>query len=111
MSKKRTIQKKFLVNEDENVSISEQMEKLELTNFSQYARQMLTKGKVIKKDYHELRNLISELGRIGNNINQFAKIANQTQHVSQDQVDRILEEQKEIKRIVRLNITKLINER
>jgi hypothetical protein len=110
MSEKREKSLKFRVSDDEKILIYEQMEKLELTNFSQYSRQMLTKGKVIKKDYKELRDLISELGRIGNNINQIAKIANQTQHISENQVIRILEEEKKIQEIVRRKISKLIRD-
>ncbi len=54
---------------------------------STYARMRLTGGQVPKaiigRDQRALRELANEIARVGNNLNQLAKIANQTGRIEQ----------------------------
>lgn len=60
---------------------------------------MLT-GEVKIVDYSSLQQLNGEINRIGNNINQMAKLAHQFDEISEADIFDLLEELQEIKRIV-----------
>lgn len=47
-----------------------------IQNKSAYLRKMALNGYIIRQDYSVLKKFINELNRIGNNLNQIAKIAN-----------------------------------
>ena len=77
-------------------------------NFGAYARKMLIDGYVIKKDFSELKALTAELGKIGSNINQLAKRANESRNVNAEDIRNILVKQFEIERLVKATLAKLI---
>lgn len=52
------------------------MNKVGIKNLSSYIRKMAIDGYIIKQDFKLLKEYLVELNRIGNNINQIAKIAN-----------------------------------
>lgn len=85
----RPIPKSFRVSEEENSLIQKKMELANTTNFEKFARQMLMDGLVIHKDFSDIRSLIAELSRIGNNINQIAKKVNATGNFSRDDMKMI----------------------
>lgn len=58
--------------------IKYKMTKAEMTNQSEYLREMSVYGKVVNFDLSELRPICNELNRIGVNLNQIARIANTT---------------------------------
>ena len=76
-NRKRDIQKKLFVNEEEDKIIKEKMKQLGTDNFGAYARKMLIDGYVVKTDYTTIKNLIKEINKIGVNINQIAKRTNE----------------------------------
>lgn len=47
-----------------------------IENREAYIRKMSLDGLIVKKDYALLRQIFHELGKIGTNVNQLAKIAN-----------------------------------
>ena len=51
------------------------MKEAGVRNKSAYLRKMALDGYIIRKDYAELKSVINELNRIGNNLNQMTKIA------------------------------------
>lgn len=71
-------------------------------NFSRYARNMCLSGLMITTDFSDLKNLTTELGRIGNNINQLAHRANISNSVSKEDFLEL--------KINYDQLTKLINE-
>ena len=78
MMKNRTRSKQmmFRVTEDEKEMILNNSEKLGFQKFESYARKMLIDGYVINlksADDKDLKHLMSEVSRIGNNINQIVK--------------------------------------
>ena len=88
-NRSRDIAKKVFFNQEELDVINKKMEVLEIDNFSAYCRKMLIDGYVIKKDYTSLKDLIYEINKIGNNINQIAKNVNIDNNVSKEQLDEI----------------------
>ena len=81
VNRKRDIQKFFRVNEEEDKMIKEKMKQLGTDNFGAYARKMLIDGYVVKTDYTTIKNLIKEINKILVNINQIAKITNETNRI------------------------------
>ena len=87
--RKRTIQLKLWVTEDEKKLIEEKMKILGTRNFGAYARKMLIDGYVIKVDYSEQRKLAAEVNKIGVNINQICKRINSTERIYDDDVSEL----------------------
>jgi len=104
----RTVRMVVDVTQGEKEMIQTKMLQLGTGNFGAYARKMLIDGYIIKKDYSELKKLTAELGKIGSNINQLAKRANETRHVSGDDIRNITIKQYEIERLVKVALAKLI---
>ena len=96
----RKIQKLIFVSEDESRIIKEKMEAINLKNFSNYARYMLTTGKVTTIDYSELTQLRTEINRIGVNINQIVKYINMSEEVSKDDYKILLDSLSEVKSLL-----------
>ncbi len=53
-------------------------------NRSQYIRKMAIEGYIIKRDFSQVEQLVYEVNKIGNNINQVARRANELEHVTLD---------------------------
>lgn len=92
MGRKRDVQLKFFCTEEEKFLIEEKMKLSGTSNFSEYARKILIDGYVIKRDFSDIKKLAFEIGKIGNNINQLAKIANSTGDISARNMREIQEE-------------------
>ncbi|CCW41709.1 Tn5252, Orf 9 protein [Streptococcus agalactiae ILRI112] len=77
----RTVLKKFYITESQNQALDYLISYTGLRNFSSYARKMLFKKKpiVVVFDETSFEDLIFSLRRIKNNINQLARIAEQSQ--------------------------------
>ena len=94
MMKNRTRSKQmmFRVTEDEKEMILNNSEKLGFQKFESYARKMLIDGYVINlksADDKDLKHLMSEVSRIGNNINQIAKGLNSTHRIYESDIKEI----------------------
>ncbi|MFM0788411.1 plasmid mobilization relaxosome protein MobC [Streptococcus suis] len=73
----RPIMKRFFVDEAEERFIKRKMEEANIKNFSHFARQMVIEGKITQIDFPKLKQLRTEMNRIGVNINQIAKRVNE----------------------------------
>lgn len=76
MQRKRPIEIIFFLSEEENQRLRENVKKTGFRSRSAYIRKMVLEGYVVQQDYKSLRDVIVELKRIGNNLNQIARIAN-----------------------------------
>ncbi len=74
----RNIQIHFLVSEAEEKKIRQRMQDAGLSNMSAYIRKMALSGYIIRMDMKEIREMIRLLRNCSNNLNQYAKKANQT---------------------------------
>lgn len=109
IKRKRYINLHFRVMEEEKEMILKKMELYGTENFGVYARKMLIDGLIIKQDFKELRSLTGELGKIGSNINQIAKRANETRIVYKNDISDLLNKFHNIELLVIRIVSKLID--
>ena len=76
VSRKRNIQMKFWVTEEEKRLIDEKMAQLPTKRYGAYLRKMAIDGYIIQVDTTDIREMTKVLGSIGRNINQIAKRVN-----------------------------------
>ena len=75
-NRKRNIQMKFYVTEEEKRLIEEKMKLLPTQRYGAYLRKMAIDGYVIYTDTTNIKEFTAELQGIGRNINQIAKKLN-----------------------------------
>lgn len=93
----RSVQVKFFLSPKEIDFLELKMKEAGIKNRSAYLRKMALDGYIIHQDFAVLKNFIIELSRIGNNLNQIAKVANTYGEAS---VCGLYEAQSEIKEII-----------
>lgn len=81
----------FRVSQPELERIHDKMEELGTDNVSAYARKMTLDGLCVNLDLSDVKELVSLLRRCSNNLNQYAKKANQTGSIYREDI-RDLEE-------------------
>ena len=75
-NRKRNIQMKFWVTEEEKRLIEEKMAQLHTKRSGAYLRKMAIDGYIIQVDTTDIKEMTKALGSIGRNINQIAKRVN-----------------------------------
>lgn len=98
------------VTEKEYDIIQQKMLLAGTNNFSLYARKMLLDGVVVRTDFSALRELTSELGHIGNNINQIAYRANSTRFVKTEDIQQLLKNQNEMRKLINKQVNKVLTQ-
>ena len=102
--RKRAIQLKLWVDENEKNLIEEKMKILGTRNFGAYARKMLIDGYIIKVDYSEQRKLAAEVNKIGVNINQVCKRINETGRAFAEDVLELKSRMEDIWRLLKSSL-------
>jgi len=74
--RRRPVPQLFYISDQEAQFLSVKMKEAGIRNKSAYLRKMALDGYIIRQDYTVLNKFIYELNRIGNNLNQMAKVAN-----------------------------------
>lgn len=77
----RPITIKMRVNETELAMIEKGMAQLSTSNREAFLRKMAVNGYILKLDMPELKELVSQLRHMGNNLNQLTKRVNATGRV------------------------------
>ena len=95
-NRKRNIQMKFYVTEEEKRLIDETMAQLPTRRYGAYLRKMAIDGYIIQLDTTDIKAFTKELSAIGRNINQIAKRINAEGHAYQSDMDEIRERLDEI---------------
>ena len=72
-NRKRNIQIKFRVTEEERTLIEEKMKQVHTSNMEAYLRKMAIDGYIIQVDHSDIRKMTAELQKLGVNINQTAR--------------------------------------
>ena len=86
----------FKVSDDERRLIEQKMELAGIRNMSAYIRKMAIDGYVIKLDLSDVKE-VSRLLRINaNNINQYAKRANETGSIYLEDIKDVQKQQEEL---------------
>ena len=100
-NRKRNIQMKFYVTEEEKRLIDEKMKQLPIKQYGAYLRKMAIDGYILVVDRSDTKTYIRELQAVSRNINQIAKRANATGTVYQQDIEDIKKAVDEIWRLQR----------
>ena len=104
--RKRTIQIKFRVTEEERALIEQKMQLVPTRNMEAYLRKMAIDGYIIQIDHADIKAMTAEIQKIGGNVNQIAKRVNATGSVYQEDIEEIKGVLNEIWRLQRLSLLK-----
>ena len=104
--RKRTVQIKFRVTEEERALIEEKMKLVPTRNMEAYLRKMAIDGYIIQVDHSDIKAMTSEIQKIGVNVNQIARRINTTGGVYEQDIAEIKGALAEIWRLQRLNLLK-----
>ena len=102
-NRKRNVQIKFWVTEEERELIKLRMEQLPTQRIGAYMRKMAINGLIIYTDTTDIKETNRELSAIGRNINQIARRVNETNSIYKDDIaelknymDKIWKQQRKI---------------
>ena len=104
--RKRKVQIKFYVTEEERALIEQKMKLVPTRNMEAYLRKMAIDGYIIQIDHSDIKAMTAEIQKIGVNVNQIARRVNSTGSVYQEDIDEIRGVLNEIWRLQRLNLLK-----
>ncbi len=76
--RKRTVQVKFYVTEEERKLIEEKMKLVPTSNMAAYLRKIAIDGYIIQVDHTDIKAMTAEIQKIGVNVNQIARRVNAT---------------------------------
>ena len=104
--RKRTVQIKFRVTEEERTLIEQKMKLVPTRNMEAYLRKMAIDGYIIQIDHADIKAMTAEIQKIGVNINQITRRVNATGSVYQEDIEEIKGVLAEIWRLQRLSLLK-----
>ena len=104
--RKRKIQIKFYVTEEERTLIEQKMKLVPTRNMAAYLRKIAIDGYILQVDHTDIKAMTAEIQKIGVNINQIAKRVNATGSVYQEDIEEIKGVLSEIWRLQRLSLLK-----
>ena len=104
-NRKRYIQKLIRLTPEEDRQIKTAMAQMGVPSFQYYAKNQLVQGKVVQIDFSELKDLRVAINRVGTNINQIAKHANENQGVTPEEVAQVIEYLTELKEMVAVKLS------
>ena len=104
--RKRKVQIKFYVTEEERALIEQKMKLVPTQNMAAYLRKISIDGYIIQTDHSDIKAMTAEIQKIGVNINQIAKRVNATGSIYQEDIEEIKGVLAEIWRLQRLSLLK-----
>lgn len=78
---KKSVRVEFVMSEQEAELVKGRMAELGITNLSAYLRKMAVDGYIIHLDMSDIQEMIRPLRICSNNLNQYAKRANETGNI------------------------------
>ncbi len=106
--RKRTVQVKFYVTEEERKLIEEKMKLIPTSNMAAYLRKIAIDGYIIQVDHTDIKAMTAEIQKIGVNVNQIARCVNATGNTYKEDIDEIKGVLAEIWRLQRLSLLKAL---
>ena len=100
---------KVRISAEDKERIRVKMEETGILNMSAYVRKMALDGICVKLDVEEVRQLIVLLQRCSNNLNQYAKRANETGSVYAADIEDLQSRLEEIWELSRQSLAHLAN--
>ena len=76
----------FVMSDQEYAQMCKKIESLGIRNHAAYLRKMALNGYCIQLDLPEIRKMTSLLGRCSSNLNQYAKKANETSSIYEEDI-------------------------
>ena len=104
---KRPIQRKIRFSKEENELINRKIEESFFPNFQNFALHLI-QGEIRHVDYSELNRLTTEIHKIGININQMARLANQFHEISSEDIKDLTDKVQSLNALVQSELNKLI---
>jgi len=101
--RKRSIQIKFYVDECEKQVIYKRIKQAGIGR-ENYLREMAMDGTVFIQDLKHVDDLIESIDRVGRNVNQIARHANEIQAVSNTDLKDVKERMEEIWKLLKLKL-------
>ena len=95
------------VTAEELRQIHERMQEAGISSLTAYMIRMAIHGYVLKMDLSDLKELLRIMQISGNNLNQYAKKANETGSIYQEDIEELKTAQKEILQEMRKVLEKL----
>lgn len=86
----------FLASKEEVQRIHEKMNELGIRSMGAYLRKMALDGYCINLDLQDVKELVSLMRRCSNNLNQYAKRANETGNIYESDIRDLQERLEEI---------------
>lgn len=93
---KRNVQLKFRVTPSELIHIREKMEQAGIRSKGAYLRKMAMDGYVIRMDLSDVKEVIHLMRISSNNLNQYAKKANETGRIYLEDIKDLKQKQEEL---------------
>lgn len=88
-NRKRNVQIKFWVTEEERELIKLRMAQLPTQNIGAYMRKMAINGLIIYTDMTDIKEMNKELHSIGVNVNQIARRVNETNSIYKEDITEL----------------------
>ena len=88
---KKTVRMQLVISQKEADLIKERMADLGITNLSAYLRKMAVNGYIIHLDTGNIREMVRLLRICSNNLNQYARRANETGSIYAADVEELRE--------------------
>ena len=95
------------VTSEELKQIRERMQETGISSLTAYMIRMAIHGYVLKMDFSDLKELLRIMQIAGNNLNQYAKKANETGSIYREDIEELRTAQKEILQEMRKVLEKL----
>lgn len=106
--RERPIYKAVFFSEEEWQIVAKKMQEADIGSYSVFCREMLLNGEVKHYDFSVLKELSSNIGRIGVNINQVAKRCNENHSVTEADVQQLRRSYQELKSLCLEKLTKML---
>ncbi len=91
---------KCRVSEDELKSVNSRMEQVGIRNRSAYLRKLVLRGYVIEVDMSDFKEILRLTKICSNNLNQYARRANETESIYKNDIEDIKRSHREIMRLL-----------
>ena len=95
-NRSRKIQINFSVSEEEKALIDERQNQSGIENKGAFYRKMLIDGYVVNTDVTAIKEVTIAMNRIGNNVNQIARYANQNRRINPQDIKTLNDRMDEI---------------
>ncbi|MBF2599165.1 plasmid mobilization relaxosome protein MobC [Listeria seeligeri] len=108
-NRKREIQLKFRVTEEEKKFIDLKMKEAKISNREAYLRKMAVDGSIITSNFDMTKELIYEINKIGININQAIHLANSNKDISKEDIKNLKEMMNKLWQLQRSGLSKRLS--